>query len=106
MSAAYPELYAAAGIHSGLAYGSATDLPSAFAAMRGNPSPAAKAHKKRRPKSAGSGVRTIVFHGASDQTVLVKRMPWSAIARKRWAKSSSTRSASVFSARFFVRAQR
>lgn len=68
MSTAYPELYAAAGIHSGLAYGSATDLPSAFAAMRGNSGPAEKT-PKRRGSGKASGVRTIVFHGASDQTV-------------------------------------
>jgi poly(hydroxyalkanoate) depolymerase family esterase len=67
MSATYPELYAAAGVHSGLAYGSATDLPSAFAAMGGNSSPVAIGQRKTRPK--GVRARTIVFHGESDRTV-------------------------------------
>jgi poly(hydroxyalkanoate) depolymerase family esterase len=69
MSATYPELYAATGIHSGLAYGSATDVASAFAAMRGTSSPAAPAQRKSHLKSANGRVRTIVFHGASDQIV-------------------------------------
>jgi poly(hydroxyalkanoate) depolymerase family esterase len=67
MSATYPELYAATGVHSGLAYGLATDLPSAFAAMRGDTSPVAIAQRKTRPK--GVRARTIVFHGECDPTV-------------------------------------
>jgi poly(3-hydroxybutyrate) depolymerase len=66
MSAAYPELYAAAGIHSGLAYGSASDVVSAFAAMKGTP---VASLQKRPAKSAKGQVRTIVFQGAADQTV-------------------------------------
>lgn len=70
MSATYPELYAATGIHSGLAYGAATDLVSALAAMRGPSSPAAPVQKNSRFKTAnGRRVRTIVFHGAADRKV-------------------------------------
>jgi poly(3-hydroxybutyrate) depolymerase len=66
MGAAYPDLYAAVGIHSGLAAGSAHDVPSAFAAMQGTPPPpvraAASSHAKRT-------LPIIVFHGDRDSTV-------------------------------------
>lgn len=60
LAGAYPELYAAAGVHSGLAAGSATDLPSAMAAMRSG---------ARGAPGAAHGVPTIVLHGDGDTTV-------------------------------------
>lgn len=58
MAEAYPEIFAAAGVHSGLAVGAATDVMGAFSAMqRGAPA-------KRQAKT-----RTIIFHGAADATV-------------------------------------
>ena len=70
MAATYPELYAAIGVHSGLPYESATDLPSAFAAMRGNAGPL-RGRRARKPRGAVDAprVRTIVFHGDADTIV-------------------------------------
>jgi poly(hydroxyalkanoate) depolymerase family esterase len=66
LGATYPDLYAAVGVHSGLAPGSAHDLSSAFTAMRqGGPVVA-------RPENTGQGRKilpTIIFHGDGDTTV-------------------------------------
>ena len=67
MAATYPDLYAAVGIHSGLAYEAAHDVPSAFAAMRGDGTRRAK-RGSRGERRAGA-VPTIVFHGDKDDTV-------------------------------------
>ena len=62
MGETYPELYAAIGVHSGLACGSARDMKSAFAAMqRGADGQPRSARKRLTP--------SIVFHGERDATV-------------------------------------
>ncbi len=61
---AYPELYAAVGVHSGLACGAASDLPSAFAAMRQG-----AASTPLRTGEAQRVIPTIVFHADRDTTV-------------------------------------
>ena len=66
MAATYPDLYAAVGIHSGLACGSAHDLNSALAAMRGTP---AAVGRTGAATSSTAARPTIVFHGDRDKTV-------------------------------------
>jgi poly(hydroxyalkanoate) depolymerase family esterase len=63
MGATYNDLYAAIGIHSGLACGVATDLPSALVAMRQGGSDHKVISGDQPP------VPTIVFHGDRDTTV-------------------------------------
>lgn len=61
LGAAYPDVFAAVGVHSGLPHGCAHDVASAFAAMRG----ATQVRPLDRP------VPVIAFHGDADPTVAV-----------------------------------
>lgn len=58
MAGAYPELFDAVGVHSGIGYRAASDLPSAFAAMQGG-----------GDSVVAGPARTIVVHGSDDQIV-------------------------------------
>ncbi len=63
----YPDVFAAIGVHSGVACGAAHDLMSAFAAMRGQGTNTGAVNALR--SASGRDVPTIVFHGDRDGTV-------------------------------------
>src|SRR5829696_8297110 len=71
MAEAYPDLYAAVGIHSGLAPGAAHDMPSAFAAMHqgGTATPRRHVPITTPRRESAWRVPAIVFHGDRDKTV-------------------------------------
>jgi poly(hydroxyalkanoate) depolymerase family esterase len=72
VAAAYPELYAALGVHSGLPYACAHDVPSAFAAMKGGApcqTPLSRRADPARRSGTGPAIPTIIFHGDHDVTV-------------------------------------
>lgn len=67
MGSRYKDLYAAIGVHSGLPCGAASDISSAFAAMRQG---ASRTIPNEWPRGGREGaVPTIVFHGDRDATV-------------------------------------
>jgi poly(hydroxyalkanoate) depolymerase family esterase len=69
MGMTYPDLYAAIGVHSGLACGAASDLPSAFAAMQQGGAAAGRSGSASGAAVSRRIVPTIVFHGDQDGTV-------------------------------------
>jgi poly(hydroxyalkanoate) depolymerase family esterase len=69
MGTTYPDLYKAVGVHSGLPYAAANDLPSAMSAMRGTAARRARFNGGSSSQATLEAIPIIVFHGDRDTTV-------------------------------------
>lgn len=67
LAATYPDVFTAVGVHSGLPYAVAHDVPSAFAVMKRRKLKSGARHD--HPSPLGKMVPAIVFHGDRDTTV-------------------------------------
>lgn len=92
----YPDLYAAVGVHSGLAYGAAHDLPSALGAMQGG-GPDVSRSRTRNPEAVDltRTVPVIIFHGDRDSTVHQRNAEQVLNQRLSGLKSTETPRATV-----------
>lgn len=96
VAAAYPDIFAAVGVHSGLPQGAARDMVEALAVMKGGaaaPRPDAKASRS----GAHRPLPTIVFHGDQDETVH-PRNGEQVIAAALGERDSGTDPSSLFAA--------
>jgi len=87
LAATYPDLFAAAGIHSGLPHAAASNLVTAMSAMRHGP-------LQRTEPSPRETVPTIVFHGDEDRTVHPDNGD-EVIAQARWGREAEADSGNV-----------
>jgi poly(hydroxyalkanoate) depolymerase family esterase len=69
MAQAYPDVYAAVGVHSGLPCGAARDISTAFAAMRQGAGDGRAGGRTGKAGGTPRSVPTIVFHADQDSTV-------------------------------------
>ncbi|NMM39218.1 MAG: PHB depolymerase family esterase [Glaciimonas sp.] len=95
MGTHYPDLYAAVGVHSGLPFAAAHDLPSALAAMKGGAAGRSALNKSAESAAAQKNtIPIIVFHGDRDTTVHPRNgekvMAQSQVVRHQGAASAAT----------------
>ncbi|MBK5926562.1 alpha/beta hydrolase family esterase [Rhodobaculum claviforme] len=71
----YPDVFSAAGVHSGLARGAASGVVSALSAMHSGGTPATARGRRRPATGTRSPARRIVFHGDADSAVHPSNAP-------------------------------